>query len=599
MRVEDHGLATAHETKYTVDTVGNELMLYTDNTTARERIRDRVSIARNSIVASLPRQLRDVFVHGANATNLDTRPWSWRLTPRIAGSGRAAYDIGDDHSIDADASRAHVMQVLRRSTVPAAVMPAGPGKPASIIIADSHLDRACAALAGNLDRSWRMMSLDSSTQRDRKISASRLLKAATRRNGFRLFQKTAGAPFGVDAAIFLEVWARRETNGDRSGLADAESESALVSLRRQAWTTHLTESQWQEAVNSGKVDIGDLDHLFDVAAPIDVVYTWVDGSDPVWNHERLKALGLPESEDAQEASTHAARFRSHDELRYSMRSLEAFAPWVRRIYIVTAGQTPHWLDTEHPQIRVVDHREIFTDPNVLPVFNSHAIESQLHHIPGLSEQYLYMNDDVFFGRPVSPSLFFHGNGLAKFFKSSALIDAQDHHAGDVPVMSAAKNNRQLITDVFGRQVTNLFQHTPHPQLRSVLKQMESEHPDAFNQVASSTFRHPDDLSISSALHHYYAYALGKAVPGRLAYMYLDLAHPRAASRLRRLLRRREFDVICLNDSPEVGAEGRREMLQQFLGRYYPTPSSFELSEDTVRSTTDSTALATDTLVQQI
>src|SRR5690606_9468578 len=61
-----------------------------------------------------------------------------------------------------------------------------------------------------------------------------------------------------------------------------------------------------------------------------------------------------------------------------------------------------------------------------------------------------------------------------------------------------------------------------------------------------------------------------------AYLYLDLAHPRAAARLRRLLRERKFDVFCLNDSPAVGEEGRGDLLGEFLERYFPLPSSFEL-----------------------
>src|SRR5699024_2602259 len=128
----------------------------------------------------------------------------------------------------------------------------------------------------------------------------------------------------------------------------------------------------------------------------------------------------------------------------------------------------------------------------------------------------------------------------------------------------------------GRRVTNLFQHTPHPQLKSVLEQMEANHPELFAHVAASPFRHPDDLSIASALHHYYAYGLGKAVPSRLASLYLDLAHPRAATRLRRLLRERQFDVFCLNDSPAVDGRRRGPLVQDFLQRYFPLPSSFEL-----------------------
>ncbi|XMA37048.1 hypothetical protein O1157_11655 [Streptomyces albogriseolus] len=79
-----------------------------------------------------------------------------------------------------------------------------------------------------------------------------------------------------------------------------------------------------------------------------------------------------------------------------------YAGFVRHVYIVTDGQTPEWLDADAPGITVVDHKDIFPE-GVLPVFNSHAIETRLHHIPGLSDHYLYFNDDVFVGRSVTPS----------------------------------------------------------------------------------------------------------------------------------------------------------------------------------------------------
>jgi len=90
-----------------------------------------------------------------------------------------------------------------------------------------------------------------------------------------------------------------------------------------------------------------------------------------------------------------------DELRYSLRSLEAFAPWVGNIYIVTNGDTPYWLDTSHSRILIITHDEIFLDRSYLPTFNSNAIELQLHRIPNLSRRFLYFNDDVFLGRAVS------------------------------------------------------------------------------------------------------------------------------------------------------------------------------------------------------
>ena len=80
-----------------------------------------------------------------------------------------------------------------------------------------------------------------------------------------------------------------------------------------------------------------------------------------------------------------------------------YAPWVRNIYLVTDDQVPDWLDTSCPDVKVVSHREIFANQADLPTFNSHAIESQIHRIEGLSEHFLYLNDDFFVGRPLSPT----------------------------------------------------------------------------------------------------------------------------------------------------------------------------------------------------
>ena len=91
---------------------------------------------------------------------------------------------------------------------------------------------------------------------------------------------------------------------------------------------------------------------------------------------------------------------------YSLRALWLHAPFVRNIYLVTADQRPDWLDDSDDRITLVSHAEIFPDSDMLPTFNSHAIEACLHRIPGLSEHFIYMNDDVFFGREVSSDLFY-------------------------------------------------------------------------------------------------------------------------------------------------------------------------------------------------
>lgn len=313
----------------------------------------------------------------------------------------------------------------------------------------------------------------------------------------------------------------------------------------------------------------------DLPFPVDAVYTWVDGADPAWRRRRAAAGGVPYH--AQAAND--ARYLNRDELRYSLRSLHLHAPWIRHVYLVTDDQTPDWLDTGHPRLTVVDHRDIFSDPGVLPTFNSHAIESQLHHIDGLAEHFLYFNDDVFLGAPILPDRFFLPGGITRYFPSRALLPAGPPDAGDVPVSVAGKNNRALLQERFGTYVTQKMKHTPHALRRSTLAEIEERFPERHRQTAASRFRSATDLSIPSAFHHYYAAGTGRAVPGQIPYDYFDLAHPDIAARLQRLLRRRDRNVFCLNDTLS-GADdltGQLALVRPFLQAYFPGPGPFERS----------------------
>ncbi|KAF7491895.1 N-acetylglucosamine-1-phosphotransferase subunits alpha/beta [Sarcoptes scabiei] len=99
------------------------------------------------------------------------------------------------------------------------------------------------------------------------------------------------------------------------------------------------------------------------------------------------------------------RFFDNNELKYSLRSLYRYASWVRRIYIVTNGQIPNWLNLDHSQIRIVTHKEIFPNQTHLPTFSSSAIECHIHRIPSLSKQFLYFNDDIILGKSIYPDDF--------------------------------------------------------------------------------------------------------------------------------------------------------------------------------------------------
>ncbi|MET7535391.1 stealth family protein [Streptomyces sp. NPDC005507] len=314
------------------------------------------------------------------------------------------------------------------------------------------------------------------------------------------------------------------------------------------------------------------DHLF----PVDVVYTWVDDSDPVWSAEREAVRSGGQATPLHAQAANDARFTSRDELRYSLRSLHQYAPWIRNVYLVTAGQVPRWLNVDAHGIQVVDHRDIFSDPRALPTFNSHAIESQLHHIEGLSEQFLYLNDDVFLGRPVQPGHFFHPNGITKFFQSKALIPTGSPGPDDLPVDAAGKNSRELMAREFGVRTAQKMKHTPHALRRSVLAEIEQVYAAQHFRTQHSRFRSPDDVPITSSLHHYYGYRTGRATVGGLRYTYIDLAADLAQKRLDQLRAQRNFDTFCLNDTvehPDPAAQER--MIRDFLEAYFPVPSRFE------------------------
>ena len=152
---------------------------------------------------------------------------------------------------------------------------------------------------------------------------------------------------------------------------------------------------------------------------IDIVYLWVDDSDKKWRAQKDKWLEIIKGEKpvSNDASTNA-RWRDNGEFLYSLRSVDKFAPWVNHIYIITGfNQVPRWLNIKHPKITIVPHEQIMPH-DALPTFNSVAIEMCIPNIPGLSEHFLLMNDDMFFNRPLTPDFFYDARGRARILYST-------------------------------------------------------------------------------------------------------------------------------------------------------------------------------------
>lgn len=313
----------------------------------------------------------------------------------------------------------------------------------------------------------------------------------------------------------------------------------------------------------------------EVRFPVDAVYTWVDGDDPAMAAKRRAHQALADHGIAPR-ETGASRYTSHDELRYALRSLEMYAGFVRHVYLVTDSQVPAWLDPRAEGLTVVDHRDILP-ADALPVFNSHAIESRLHHIPGLSERYLYFNDDVFINRPVRAEHFFHGNGIARIPLSPLKLGVGDPHPLEPAPNSAGKNTREVIRRFHGRQIRHKSLHTPHPQLLSVMREMEDLGIEELRRTAYSRFRSTADVAPASTLHHHWAIATGRGVPADYRFRYVQLGSPDMRRRLARLAAGEEVDFFCLNDVDTAPAEraAARAAIRAFLERKYPFPSRWE------------------------
>lgn len=245
---------------------------------------------------------------------------------------------------------------------------------------------------------------------------------------------------------------------------------------------------------------------------IDAVYTWVNHADVQWQESWNRVFQSEEFDPD--------RFTSNDELIYSLRSVQKYAPWMNRIHIVSNCSRPEWL-IDHPKINWVSHEDIFPDSTDLPTFSSHAIEACLHRIPGLAEQFVYFNDDFILNQPCLPSDFFDATGRSiSYFEPYGMVAIHEKSTADTPdYLQASRNASALIAASFQEySAKNLHRHIPYALRRSVLEALESWAPEAFQITRSARRRTPTDVNVTSFLYHHYANAVGKAVGGDAAYL---------------------------------------------------------------------------------
>lgn len=273
--------------------------------------------------------------------------------------------------------------------------------------------------------------------------------------------------------------------------------------------------------------------MCDNIVPIDVVITWVDGDDLSHREKRRKYASADELTNDDVGGE--IRYKSIGEIRYCVASILRFAPFVRKIFIVTDGQDPQlydFIEREFPdrttEIVIVDHKVIFEGyESYLPVFNSLAIETMLWRIPGLSDHFVYFNDDVLLAAPVEPDDFFVGDRLvcyaSKMSWHFAAFLRWAKHIGKSHKVFGFKDSMINAAALLGRRSTFLlFDHIPHMMIRSVLEDYFTAHPESIKINICHRFRDPSQFN-SQELCYLLAQKQDKAVirsnKGNYLYLY--------------------------------------------------------------------------------
>jgi hypothetical protein len=309
---------------------------------------------------------------------------------------------------------------------------------------------------------------------------------------------------------------------------------------------------------------------------IDMVYLWVDDNDLQWRQRKNDFLKTRDGLSIDASCK--GRFSNNDELKYSLRSLAKYMPWINHIYIVTDRQQPEWLDTAHPKITVVDHSAILPE-EALPCYNSVVLEYFLYRIPNLSEYFLYGNDDTFANKPLTEDTFFTADGkpvirLRRKRFGTLRIAWKLHKGIELSLYKKTLLNAQaLVKKKTGKSFSVAPHHNIDPYLRSCYQEAIEE---VFAQTVQATccnhFRTADDLE-RLAVHLY------TIVTGHAKTMYLHSRYRSCSMNINvpdygEYLRKYDPELFCMNDG-ETASDADRRRLKDFLAHYFPDKSPFE------------------------
>lgn len=310
--------------------------------------------------------------------------------------------------------------------------------------------------------------------------------------------------------------------------------------------------------------------------PVDAVYLWVDGDWPGFRE-------LRDGYAIKSADRDPARFRDNlDILKYGFRSL-AHVPWIRNVYLVTARpQRPRWL-ADHSRLKLV-HHDAFIDSDLLPTFNTNAINCFLDRLPGLSRRFIYLEDDMMFAAPVALDHFVDDQNRLRVHNRIGYT--HDASLRDSPRLTPGNASRaytnHLLNEAFGHRKRPTFNHAPVFIDQLYYREMLDRWPDDFERTARSRFREPY-CALPTYMYQHFMLGIGRGIPVSKLRTYREVYYhgleesipwTRAGLLFPRLIRPK---TMCFNDNWGENPNPRLPaMVGAFLEKTFPIKSPFEI-----------------------
>jgi hypothetical protein len=329
----------------------------------------------------------------------------------------------------------------------------------------------------------------------------------------------------------------------------------------------------------------------DIDIKVDVVYTWVESYDP--EREKYQKMLLSSTDETKKnENLNPNRYIQYEELKYSIKSLKKYCPWVRNIYIVVKdGQKPNFINFSK-NIILVNHSEIMAKTS-LPTFNSMAIESCIHKIKGLSDYYIYMNDDLFINRSlrkdelfskiyphypyINKKLYDKDNSKNMYNYSDYKDDYNDYNYG-ISFMISTNLANKITSQNF---IANMSIHTPsfcykpwEEEIESVLKNIPLKNSlqnsnravnetNLWNYTVHSKFRKNNNVALNSCFRSIY-YKYKGAIDKDYKNIYISLDNENQCKEYKDKIIEKDTIFFCVNKIDEKCKDAFKIFIKKIL-----------------------------------